>query len=283
MTKRIKSFLISSMICLLAVSAIFLTLNVNTASASQRTLTGTKTQAEVTAEVELTTLVVADGASIRTQSPKGIRFTTSISKDEVAQLPDNAVFGTLMMPTELVDGELTLTTDKVANAKAVVYSEKGNNYEYSTALVGSKNDDNDFNDFSSSFYTKEITARSYVTYTYGEGTTVTTNAVKVYGPFSMPVESYSIVTVMKEYTLAGRVADGVLRKGEKVSVIRNGKVIAIGVAKDLLMFEKSMDETCKGDNVGIVFEVQEGATPSTGDTVVKYQQIHVVDTSDIIN
>ena len=119
--------------------------------------------------------------------------------------------------------------------------------------------------------------------TDSEGTTVTTDAVKVYGPFSMPVESYSIVAAGKEYTLAGRVADGILKKGEKVSVIRNGKVIAIGVAKDLQMFNKSMDETVKGDNVGIIFEKQDGAAPGAGDIVVKYLPSHVVDTSDIVN
>jgi len=115
------------------------------------------------------------------------------------------------------------------------------------------------------------------------GTSVTTNNVKIYGPFSMPVDSYSIVTAAKTYQFVGRVADGILRKGEKVSLIRNDKVIAIGVAKDLQMFNKSLDETCKGDNVGIVFDKEEGAVPSVGDIVVKYQPMHVVDTSDIIN
>lgn len=115
------------------------------------------------------------------------------------------------------------------------------------------------------------------------GTSVTTNNVKVYGPFSMPVDSYSIVTAAKTYQVVGRVADGILRKGEKVSLIRNDKVIAIGVAKDLQMFNKSLDETCKGDNVGIVFDKGEGAVPAVGDIVVKYQPMHVVDTSDIIN
>ena len=115
------------------------------------------------------------------------------------------------------------------------------------------------------------------------GDSVTTEPATVYGPFSMPVESYSLVTANKEYTLVGRVADGILRKGEKVSVIRNDKVIAIGIAKDLQMFNKSMDETVKGDNVGIVFDKQEGAAPGTGDVVVKYLPSHVVDTSDIVN
>lgn len=123
----------------------------------------------------------------------------------------------------------------------------------------------------------------YCEITDSQGASVTTKPVKVYGPFSMPVESYSIITATKEYTLAGRVADGILRKGEKVSVIRNGKVIAIGVAKDLQMFNKSMNETCKGDNVEIVFEVEDGVRPTGGDIVVKYQPSHKIDTSDIVN
>ena len=76
-------------------------------------------------------------------------------------------------------------------------------------------------------------------------------------------------------------ADGILKKGEKVSVIRDGKVIAIGVAEDLQMFNKSLDETVKGENVGIVFNRDKGVIPSSGDIVVKYQPTHVVDTSDI--
>lgn len=121
----------------------------------------------------------------------------------------------------------------------------------------------------------------YCVITDAEGTKVTTDTVKVYGPFSMPVDDWTLES--GKNTLIGRVADGILKKGEKVSVIRDGKVIAIGVAEDLQMFNKSMDETIKGDNVGIVFKKDEGVTPSSGDIVVKYQPTHVVDTSDIVN
>ncbi|MBR5459586.1 MAG: hypothetical protein IKV53_01855, partial [Clostridia bacterium] len=62
-----------------------------------------------------------------------------------------------------------------------------------------------------------------------------------------------------------------------------GKVIAIGTAKDIQMFNKSFDEAVKGDNVGIAFEVIEGFAPAPNDVVVKYQPTHVLDTSDIIN
>ena len=113
------------------------------------------------------------------------------------------------------------------------------------------------------------------------GETVTSNAVKVYGPFSMPVEQS--LNENGENILTGTVADGILKKGEKVSVIRNGKVVAIGTAEDFRMFGKSLDETAKGDNVGIVFAREDGVRPSNGDIVVRYQPDHVIDTSDIIN
>jgi len=117
--------------------------------------------------------------------------------------------------------------------------------------------------------------------TDSEGTVVTSDGVKVYGPFSMPVEQSLINS--GEYTLTGKVADGILKKGEKVSVERNGKIIAVGVAKDLQMFNKSLDETVKNDNIGIVFTSEKGVRPQTGDIVIRYKDTHVIDTSDIVN
>ena len=122
----------------------------------------------------------------------------------------------------------------------------------------------------------------YCEITDSKGTTVKTDEIKVYGPFSMSVDE-SLNDASGKNVLTGRVADGILKKGEKVSVIRNGKVIAIGVAEDLQMFDKSLDETAKGDNVEIVFNRENGVRPTGGDIVVKYQPSHKIDTSDIVN
>jgi len=119
--------------------------------------------------------------------------------------------------------------------------------------------------------------------TDSEGTELVSDSVKVYGPFSMPVDSYTINKVGQEYELAGKIADGIIRKGDKVSVERDGKIIATGTAIDLKMFDKSLEEGVKNDNVGIVFELSEGVSPKTGDTVIKYKDTHVVDTSDVVN
>lgn len=123
----------------------------------------------------------------------------------------------------------------------------------------------------------------YCVITDAAGESVQTNAVKVYGPFSMPADSVTIEEAAKKYTVAGQIADGIIRKGDKVSVERNGKIIATGTAVELQMFGKSLDEGIKGDRVGIVFVLDKGASPKSGDTVIKYKDSHIVDTSDIVN
>ena len=45
---------------------------------------------------------------------------------------------------------------------------------------------------------------------------------------------------------------------------------------------KGIDEAVKNDNIGLVFDLEEGARPQSGDIAVKYQPSHVVDTSDIV-
>lgn len=126
-------------------------------------------------------------------------------------------------------------------------------------------------------------ANVYCKITDSLGETVTTEAVKVYGPFSMPVETDTIVTATKEYELVGSIADGVVRKDDKVSVVRNGKIIAIGTVSDIKMFNKSLDNAIKNDYVGLMFVLEKGVRPTSGDTVIKYKEGHVIDTSDIIN
>ena len=123
----------------------------------------------------------------------------------------------------------------------------------------------------------------YCTVTDANGTSVNSNTASVYGPFSMNIDSFSSGEVFSEKILSGRLNDGLLKTGDKLSVERNGKIIAFGIVKDLQMFGKSLDRAVKNDYVGIVFEVVEGVTPMDGDLMFRYQDYHEIDTSDIIN
>lgn len=123
----------------------------------------------------------------------------------------------------------------------------------------------------------------FCTITDSEGKEIKTDTVYVYGPFSMAVEACTILQANKEYLLTGRIADGKIKTGDRVSVMRNGKIIAMGTVSDLQMFNKSLGEGVKGDNIGMFFTLSQGFRPTSGDTVIPYQDAHVLDTSDIVN
>ncbi|MBQ3054730.1 MAG: S-layer homology domain-containing protein [Oscillospiraceae bacterium] len=119
------------------------------------------------------------------------------------------------------------------------------------------------------------------TVTDAAGNTVTSDTASVFGPFSMTVAQS--LWDNGQQTLTGRLSDGWLKVGEKVSVERNGKIIAFGTVESIEMFEKALEEAKKGDNVGIVFAMTDGVRPQSGDTVIRYRDHHVIDTSDIVN
>ncbi len=121
----------------------------------------------------------------------------------------------------------------------------------------------------------------YCTVTDAQGNSVNSDTASVYGPFLMTVED-SLLQNDKN-VLVGRLSDGWLKVGDKVSVERDGKIIAIGTVEELQMFGKSLDSAVKGDRVGIVFNRTDGVRPQSGDTVMRFLEYHVIDTSDVIN
>ncbi|MBE6572087.1 MAG: hypothetical protein E7656_07565 [Ruminococcaceae bacterium] len=114
------------------------------------------------------------------------------------------------------------------------------------------------------------------------GTSVNSTAASVYGPFFMKVEQRTFEEG-KGMVVVGTLSDGILKKGDKISVERNGKIVGIGTVTGIEMFDKNLDEAVKGDRVGLIFATTLGVSPVAGDTIIRYQDYHVVDTSDIVN
>ena len=183
MTKR-KNYLITCLLCVVTICLMFC-FNLSTVNAdndkfdaSTVAVTGTAT-GTVTGEVDLPTFVLDDGASVRMKSPNGIRFETSISATDLAKLPVGAKFGTLIIPTSVLDGA-TLDLDAIetygaVDVKAQVWRDKSTEtkFVYSGVLIGSESQD-----FPAEFYDEEITARAYVTYTDSESTEYTIYSTK---------------------------------------------------------------------------------------------------------
>ena len=143
---------------------------------------------------------IYEGASVRVVSPVGIRFETGISTEDKEKLPENAVFGTLIIPSDMLSGELTLETADVLNVETKVWKETpssfGDGYEgYNSVLVGQN-----FGEFDEEFYNCFLTARGYVKFNDGSGEKViyTGNSV--------------------ERTMAG-VADKALASGEDGEIL----------------------------------------------------------------
>ena len=125
---------------------------------------GTATEA-VVGQVALDSFAMQDGAQVRKTTPTGIRFLTDISATDLAKLPANAQFGTLIIP-ETVLGENTLVkeTENVMDLKAKVWKETGDTNVFTGVLVGSVSGGVE-TDFPTAYYNEPIVARSYVTYT----------------------------------------------------------------------------------------------------------------------
>lgn len=106
------------------------------------------------------------GGEIRIAEPYGLRFVTAISDADLAKLPKNAEFGTLIIPADVLgEGELNLSTPQAANAVAKVgYSVAAGYKRYTGTLVGKSLAES----FLERDYARGFVAVGYVTYTYGD-------------------------------------------------------------------------------------------------------------------
>lgn len=141
-------------------------------------------QADAGSVVTLETFTMQTGASVRTEAPYGIRFTTQISETEYESLGENAVFGTLILPANILgDRQLDLTTATALKAKNIIAehwndalaeeikNSAGKSVKmkaYTGVIVGSLEED-----FPETQFGREMAARGYVTYTDKDGVTHT--------------------------------------------------------------------------------------------------------------
>ncbi|MBQ9728311.1 MAG: DUF4091 domain-containing protein [Clostridia bacterium] len=150
-------------------------------AASYTRITGTASSESVNGKLTLNSFRTQTGGSVRLVAPKGLRYVTEISPADVAKLPENAVFGTLLMPkdklgdNELVKG-LVVNGAKAMDIKAMSWKDttiatSSDKYTYTAVLVGSATAD-----LPVSYYNRDIVARGYVTYTDAAGKTYTVYA-----------------------------------------------------------------------------------------------------------
>ena len=145
MNRSIKSFLIIIFAAVCALSASFFVINV---------FGGNRVGAEGPTTFE------TYGTSVRLVEPSGLRFSTKVSESYIMELDGaygagNYKFGTLIIPTALLNGEvLTADNSDAIDLERTVWSVDGSDgYKiFNAVLTG----------IPSSFYGTDITARAYV-------------------------------------------------------------------------------------------------------------------------
>lgn len=172
-------------------------------------------------EVDISTL---DGAAVRTMTPQGLRFTSSIKK---ADITDKEVveFGTLLIPTADITDPDDFVIDAVLNGHAVakvrahkIYAETEDSYQF-TAVITSIEPEN---------YTRAYSARAYA---------ICKDGTVIYA--SMP-------TSRDVYTVAvAALADGSGLSDEAIGVLTEIKDLV--EAPTLTTIELTLDEPAENE------------------------------------
>ena len=115
----------------------------------------------------LSGFMVEETAAIRKSTPVGIRFTVNLDTNaqDVYEDLENVTCGSILLPQNMLDGELTLETAKIVNIPTTVWRTEGVTYQ--SVLGGSVDSEGNVTDIPASFYNRPIVARGYITGTKG--------------------------------------------------------------------------------------------------------------------
>ncbi len=103
-------------------------------------------------------------AQVRKHDISGIRFIIEADKTKIDALGlENVEYGAVLIPADMLSGELTLNTASVLNIKKKGWIDESES-RYAIALVGSYNEETgEGTGLPESYYNRPITARGYVT------------------------------------------------------------------------------------------------------------------------
>ena len=188
------------------------------------TVTGTATE-DVVGEVELESFAMRQGGSVRIVEPAGLRFMTYINRVDLEKLPDNAKFGTLVLPTSMLNGELTLETSGAAKGEITKWS------AYSTEFIYKFNSVLKFDsEKAQKFYGRAMTARSYVTYTDKDGNTYTIYADYAQSRSMAYLASCDIADGYEEqllFDICNSVVNGELKWEQQCTALKVGQSVQL--------------------------------------------------------
>ena len=237
---------------------------------------------EVRAEV-LNDFVIEEQAAIRSKTPLGIRFMVNLGEEaqEAYNELSNVSCGSILLPEDMLDGELTLQTANVLNVPTQIWRQEGMTYQ--SVLGGSVDDGGNIMDIPESFYNRPIVARGYITgkkdgisYTYytentsirsiGYVAAMATDAGETSDLLTKIVNKVEYGVVANDYTMSTSVGDGAILRNQYVAQADASSVayFTIGGVK-----YGANDIAYSIDNTGVV-AIEEGkiVAKSTGNATL---------------
>ena len=183
--------------------------------------------------------LVEETASIRTSTPIGIRFTVNMG-DEAQDIYDdlkNVECGSILLPADMLNGELTLDTTNVLKIPTVNWKDEGVSYQ--SVLGGKAEDGGVVADLPESYYNRPIAARGYIRgekdgkiYTYYTENTATRSIGYVATMAFMAGRTDELTTTIANKTNVRLVAEDITLSlsGAEGALLRNSYAAAVDAA-----------------------------------------------------
>ena len=212
-----------------------------TAGLARITLPRADEEITVHASSILAGFTMDETAAVRNSAPNGIRFTTFVPSETQAKIEElnNVEYGTLMLPKDMLVGELTRETENVLTVKTQSWRDEDS---YVSALVGKSNGDGTYENIPESYYNRPIAVRSYATGTDANGNTIT------YYTENTAVRSIGYVAQMA--TIAGESSSLLTTIVNKTTVEFSDAITLSTIGDSALLYNTDYDSVASAFLVG---------------------------------
>ena len=189
---------------------------------------------------------IDETAAIRRQDPLGIRFTVNLGTE--AQVVygdlDNVTCGTLMIPEDMLTGELTFDTDAVLDVPTSIWKE--HLAVYQSVLGGYADDNGKILDIPESYYNRPIVARGYI-----KGEKTVNGNVQTYTYYTENTSTRSIGYIAKMAQLAGETTTTLLDTIASKATVEFAENITLSIVGDSAMLHNTVaDNYAYGLTIG---------------------------------
>ena len=178
--------------------------------------------------------IIDEAASIRTKDPLGIRFKVHLGADAQAIYSelDNATCGTIMLPEDMLTGELTFDTQAILDVPTKIWKEE--NAVYQSVLGGSADDNGEIMDIPESYYNRPIVARGYI-----KGTKTVDGEQESYTYYTENISTRSIGYVATMEKLSGAATTELIETIVSQSIVEIPQSITMSVVGDSAMLRNT--------------------------------------------